>query len=138
MTEQDLKHLFTSMGALVSEYSHYFFVHASEGKPLRSSELDELLQDRPGNRRGSGSHSRIPSLEEPTNDRGITFPMFLTMMGEHLYDFDTEQELLEAFECFDENDTGMVKSDEMRKWLADVGEKMSQSEVWISFGISAG
>lgn len=55
--------------------------------------------------------------------------MFLTMMGEHLYDFDTEQELLEAFECFDENDTGMVKSDEMRKWLADVGEKMSQTEV---------
>lgn len=57
--------------------------------------------------------------------------MFLTMMGEHLYDFDTEQELMEAFECFDENDTGMVKSDEMRKWLSDVGEKMSQTEVCL-------
>ena len=55
--------------------------------------------------------------------------MFLTMMGEHLYDFDTEAELLEAFECFDENDSGLVKCDEIRKWLADVGEKMDQREV---------
>ena len=55
--------------------------------------------------------------------------MFLTMMGEHLYDFDTEQELLGAFECFDENDSGFVKVEEMRKWLSDSGERMDQSEV---------
>lgn len=59
--------------------------------------------------------------------------MFLTMMGEHLYDFDTEQELLGAFECFDENDSGLVKVDEMRKWLSESGERMDQSEVtaWV-------
>lgn len=55
--------------------------------------------------------------------------MFLTMMGEHLYDFDTEAELLEAFECFDEADTGLVKCDEVRKWLGDVGERMDAREV---------
>jgi myosin regulatory light chain 12 len=55
--------------------------------------------------------------------------MFLTMMGEHLYDFDTEQELLGAFECFDENDSGFVKVEEMRKWLNESGERMDQSEV---------
>ena len=55
--------------------------------------------------------------------------MFLTMMGEHLYDFDTEQELLEAFECFDENDSGFVKCDEIRRWLGDVGERMDPKEV---------
>ena len=96
--------------------------------------LDDLLADRPGDRRGSTVHSRAASFEPPAdstadNDRGITFPMFLTMMGEHLYDFDAEQELLEAFECFDENDSGVVKGDEMRRWLADVGEKMDQAEV---------
>ena len=57
--------------------------------------------------------------------------MFLTMMGEHLYDFDTEQELLGAFECFDENDSGFVKVDEMRKWLSESGERMDQSEVLV-------
>jgi myosin regulatory light chain 12 len=97
--------------------------------------IDDLLADRPGDRRGSTVHSRAASFEPDADaaggDRGITFPMFLTMMGEHLYDFDTEAELLEAFECFDENDSGVVKCDEMRKWLADVGEKMDQSEVSV-------
>ena len=57
--------------------------------------------------------------------------MFLTMMGEHLYDFDAEAELLEAFECFDEGDTGLVKGEEMRKWLGDVGERMGDKEVGV-------
>lgn len=77
-------------------------------------------------------HSRLSSFEpDSQSDRGITFPMFLTMMGEHLYDFDTEAELLAAFECFDENDTGLVKCEEVRKWLGDVGERMDQREVSI-------
>lgn len=95
--------------------------------------LDDLLADRPGDRRGSTVHARAapfePDAAGAAADRGITFPMFLTMMGEHLYDFDTEAELLEAFECFDENDSGVVKCDEMRRWLADVGEKMDPYEV---------
>ena len=57
--------------------------------------------------------------------------MFLTMMGEHLYDFDAEAELLAAFECFDEGDSGFVKCDEIRKWLGDVGERMDESEVSV-------
>lgn len=115
VSEQDLKHIFTSLGITPSKRT-----------------VDELLADRPGDRRGSTVHARAASLEfdaDGTADRGITFPMFLTMMGEHLYDFDTEAELLEAFECFDDNDSGLVKCDEMRKWLSEVGEKMDPSEI---------
>jgi len=109
VSEQDLKHIFTSLGITPSKTT-----------------IDDLLADRPGDR----AHSRVASYEaEGALDRGITFPMFLTMMGEHLYDFDTEAELLEAFECFDENDTGLVKCDEIRKWLGDVGERMSPQEI---------
>ncbi|KAF7798544.1 hypothetical protein EIP86_009765 [Pleurotus ostreatoroseus] len=107
VSEQDLKHIFTSLGITPSKRT-----------------LDDLLADRPGDRR-AGAINTLPS--EP--DRGITFPMFLTMMGEHLYDFDTESELLEAFECFDEGDTGFVKCDEMRRWLSDVGERMDATEI---------
>ncbi|KAF8898962.1 hypothetical protein BD779DRAFT_1486417 [Infundibulicybe gibba] len=67
--------------------------------------------------------------EESGGDRGINFTMFLTMMSERLFEFDTEPELLEAFESFDENDTGMVKVEEMRKWLSEVGERMDQREI---------
>lgn len=90
--------------------------------------MDDLLSARPG------THSRYSSAasnDADSPDRGINFTMFLTMMSERLFEFDTEAELLEAFECFDENDTGMVKVEEMRKWLSEVGERMDQREVRI-------
>lgn len=87
--------------------------------------MDELLNARPG----SGVHSRAASYEEGSADRGINFTMFLTMMSERLFEFDTEAELIEAFESFDENDKGTVKVDEMRKWLSEVGERMDMQEV---------
>ena len=86
--------------------------------------MDELLNARPG------THSRTSSYgaEESSGDRGINFTMFLTMMSERLFEFDTEAELLEAFESFDENDSGMVKVEEMRKWLSDMGDRMDDRE----------
>lgn len=88
--------------------------------------MDDLLSARPG---GHSRYSSSASYDESSADRGINFTMFLTMMSERLFEFDTEAELLEAFECFDENDTGMVKVEEMRKWLSEVGERMDQREV---------
>lgn len=55
--------------------------------------------------------------------------MFLTMMGERLVELDPETELIEAFESFDENDSGWVKGSEIRKWLSSVGDKMDDREV---------
>lgn len=85
--------------------------------------MDDLLSARPGVQNRTTSHEET--------DRGINFTMFLTMMSERLFEFDTEAELLEAFGCFDENDTGMVKVEEMRKWLREVGERMSEEEVCV-------
>lgn len=83
--------------------------------------LDELLSSRPG--------GAVGSLHPNDKDQGVNFMEFLTMMGEHLFDFDTEAELIEAFESFDEGDTGFVKCDEIRRWLNEVGERMDQEEV---------
>lgn len=82
--------------------------------------MDDLLNARPG------GHSKT---QDTAGDRGINFTMFLTMMSEKLFEFDTEGELLEGFESFDENDSGMVKVEEMRKWLSEVGERMDEREV---------
>jgi myosin regulatory light chain 12 len=93
--------------------------------------LDDLLNDRPG------LHQKgVPkALPDASSDRGVNFTMFLTMMGEHLFEFDTEAELIEAFECFDENDSGLVKCDEVQRWLSEVGERMDQSEVRLTCGL---
>jgi myosin regulatory light chain 12 len=85
--------------------------------------MEELLTSRPGE--GPGSQ---PSFEDP-RDRGVNFAMFLTMMSEHLFEFDAEAELLEAFSSFDESDSGLVKCDEIRKWLSETGDRMNQTEV---------
>ncbi|KAF7981149.1 hypothetical protein HWV62_34905 [Athelia sp. TMB] len=102
-------------------------IFASLGVPASKRMMDELLSARPG----SHHHSRFSSAasDDAAQDRGINFTMFLTMMSERLFEFDTEAELIEAFECFDENDTGLVRIDEMRKWLSEVGERMDQREI---------
>jgi len=84
--------------------------------------MDELLSARPG------THSRAASIDESTSERGINFTMFLTMMSERLFEFETEAELLEAFGSFDDNDSGTVKVEEMRKWLSEFGERMNDQE----------
>jgi myosin regulatory light chain 12 len=89
--------------------------------------MEELVYSRPGD------HSRAGSYDDSSSgpDRGINFTMFLTMMSERLFEFDTEAELIEAFESFDENDSGIVKVEEMKKWLSELGDRMDQKDVSV-------
>jgi len=87
--------------------------------------MDDLLSARPGGGVSFGMDTSPP----PSSDKGVNFTMFLTMMGEHLFEFDAESDLIEAFECFDEDDSGVVKGEDVRKWLKDVGERMSDDEI---------
>ena len=60
---------------------------------------------------------------------GINFTQFLTMMGEQLIELDKEEELVEAFACFDDGDKGVVDTNELGRWLSEMGDRMSQAEV---------
>jgi len=51
------------------------------------------------------------------------------MMGEHLLELDPEEELVDAFSCFDEGDKGVVDVKEMRKFLGELGDRMDDWEV---------
>ncbi|KAE8224739.1 hypothetical protein CF319_g2405 [Tilletia indica] len=59
----------------------------------------------------------------------INFTQFLTMFGEHLAELDEAHDLIEAFECFDERDDGVIETGEMRYWLSEVGDRMSDKEI---------
>lgn len=125
--EADLKEIFTSLGACFPSFVCHTSIANGNPTGITPSKrmLDDLLSARPGGHDRMGSSSSI----DDSADRGINFTMFLTMMSEHLIDFDTETELIDAFACFDEGDTGMVKGDEIRKWLGETGDKMDQKEV---------
>ncbi|ORX38536.1 putative myosin, light chain 2, 20 kDa [Kockovaella imperatae] len=60
---------------------------------------------------------------------GVNFTQFLSMMGEHLLELDHEQEIVDAFACFDEGDKGVVQVSEMRKWLGELGDRMEDWEI---------
>lgn len=55
--------------------------------------------------------------------------MFLSMMGDKLLKLDPEEELNEAFGSFDEGDEGVVRVEEMRQWLSQTGDRMTDEEV---------
>jgi len=92
-------------------------IYSSLGITPPKETVAELLNARPGE--GGGGR-------RDEGDRGINFTMFLTMMGERLFEFDAEGELLEAFSSFDEDDRGLVDVAEMRRWL---GEGMTEYEI---------
>lgn len=127
--ERDLKDTFTSLGARTNAYrlprnTPHLPPRAPHPGIVPSPEMmEELLMSRPG------EHGAQPSATEDPRDRGVNFAMFLTMMSEHLFEFDAEAELLDAFSSFDESDSGMVRCDEIKKWLGETGDRMSQTEV---------
>ncbi|KAF9326999.1 Myosin regulatory light polypeptide 9 [Podila minutissima] len=63
----------------------------------------------------------------------INFTMFLTLMGEKLSGTDPEHDILQAFECFDEGNTGMCHVDELREWMTTMGDRFTDDEVDIMF-----
>lgn len=70
-------------------------------------------------------------LTDPSGKRveTINFTQFLSMMGQHLLQLDAEQDLLEAFASFDDEDKGWVKVDDVRKALQEMGDRMNAQEV---------
>ncbi|KAH8835875.1 calcium-binding EF-hand domain-containing protein [Flagelloscypha sp. PMI_526] len=92
-------------------------IFGSLGITPTKSMLTDLLNSRPGGMVGKDS------------PKGINFTMFLTMMSERLFEFDTEAELVEAFESFDDDDSGSVNIHDMKKWLGDYGDRMSEPEM---------
>ncbi|KAK8854798.1 hypothetical protein IAR55_003537 [Kwoniella newhampshirensis] len=90
---------------------------------LGQTPTHQLLQSLLTSRPGSGGSSKGSASE------GINFTQFLSMMGEHLLQLDPEQDLVDAFACFDEGDTGIVDVNEMRKWLGEMGDRMEDWEI---------
>ncbi|XP_044529839.1 myosin regulatory light polypeptide 9-like isoform X2 [Gracilinanus agilis] len=85
-------------------------------------------------------HDMLASLgKNPTDDYldammnealgPINFTMFLTMFGEKLNETDPEDVIRNAFACFDEEATGTIQEDYLRKLLTTMGDRFTDEEV---------
>ena len=63
----------------------------------------------------------------------INFTMFLTLMGEKMNGTDPEHEILQAFECLDEQKSGKLDADDLRELLTTMGDRFTDEEVDIMF-----
>ncbi|GAA5936086.1 hypothetical protein JCM3775_003575 [Rhodotorula graminis] len=89
----------------------------SLGQHPDPSLIHSLLHARPAN---------SPASSAPAQ---LNFTAFVTLMASHLSALDPESDMLDAFACFDERNTGLCDADEVREWLKSTGDRMSDDEV---------
>jgi Ca2+-binding EF-hand superfamily protein len=69
-------------------------------------------------------------LEDMVNEATgpINFTMFLTMFGDKLNGTDPETVIMNAFACFDADNTGNISEDKLRDYLMSIGDRFSEEE----------
>uniref|UniRef100_A0A1I7WC70 3-hydroxyisobutyryl-CoA hydrolase n=1 Tax=Heterorhabditis bacteriophora TaxID=37862 RepID=A0A1I7WC70_HETBA len=84
----------------------YLFTYA--GKDVNDKFLDDMVNEAPG---------------------AINFTMFLTLFGEKLTGTDPEEVIRNAFQCFDEDNSGKLSEDRLRELLTTMGDRYSHEQV---------
>ncbi|BGP06959.1 hypothetical protein JCM10049v2_002789 [Rhodotorula toruloides] len=74
-------------------------------------------------------HAQPLSAPPSSTPLPINFTTFVTLLASHLSPLSPEQEMLEAFACFDESNEGFVRGKEVREWLGGSGDRMSEKEI---------
>jgi len=65
---------------------------------------------------------------ELTEESGLTFFEFATLMSRKMKDTDSEEELVEAFRAFDKDGNGRIRVAELRHVFTQLGEKITDEE----------
>lgn len=84
---------------------------ASLGKEMPDETLEAMLSEAPGN---------------------LNFTSFLTLFGERLAGSDSQQVLLDAFKCLNEDDSGLISEDRLRELLTTMGQRFSHDQVFLA------
>ncbi|KAL3317323.1 hypothetical protein Ciccas_004017 [Cichlidogyrus casuarinus] len=59
----------------------------------------------------------------------LNFTMFLTMFGEKMMGCDPEETILNAFQCFDPEDTGLIPEERLRDLMTTMGDRWTHEKV---------
>ncbi|CAJ0578572.1 unnamed protein product, partial [Mesorhabditis spiculigera] len=80
----------------------------SLGKEVDDKFLDDMISQAPG---------------------AINFTMFLTLFGEKLTGTDPEEVIRNAFQCFDDDNSGQINEDRLRELLTTMGDRYTHEQV---------
>eukprot|EP00854_Cymbomonas_tetramitiformis_P005227 gene5227-6357_t len=113
----------------IAEFKEAFAIFDKDGDgTIVTEELETVM-------RALGQNPTEKELEDMINEVDgdhsgtIDFPEFLCLMAKKLQDACSEDELIDAFNAFDESQNGSLSAADLRHVMTNIGEKLSESEM---------
>ena len=104
------------------------FIDKDGNATIATEELGALM-------RSLGSNPTNAELADLINEvdfdgtGSINFPAFLTMMAKRIKDYDSEEEVLDAFRVFDKDGNGQMLAADLKHLMMSIGERVSDEEL---------
>ncbi|XP_052767250.1 uncharacterized protein LOC128208014 [Mya arenaria] len=113
----------------IEDFREAFGLFDREGKG--SITVDDLKAVLRSLGKNPSDEELVEMIREVDDDESgtIEFPEFLTMMVRKVKAPETEKELIDAFRVFDHLNNGFVSVTEMRHVLANLGERLTVTEI---------
>lgn len=113
---------------LICEYSEEFRLLDILGVgQIRTSDLMPLL-NRCGEHPTQAEYQNVLQQVDPSANGMLNFQQFLIVMSNFVKGVITEEEITEAFQVFDRDNSGSIDSKELRHVLKTLGDKMTEEE----------
>ena len=77
--------------------------------------------------------SKITSLLIKDNSGKLTFDGFLSLMASKMSEKDTKEEILKAFKLFDDDDTGKISFENLKRVANELGESLTDEELQVNW-----
>ncbi|XP_063719390.1 myosin regulatory light chain 12B-like [Symsagittifera roscoffensis] len=109
----------------IQEFKEAFgIIDVDKDQTISESDIAATWQSLGKNVSSSDVSSMVKEASGP-----ISFTMFLTLFGERLSGTDPEESILNAFKLLDEEATGRISEDKMKRLLTSMGDRFSPEEV---------
>jgi len=94
---------------------------------IHTKELGDLMRALGANPTKENLKEMISEVDKDGSSK-ITFKKFILLLGKSMNDPNKENNLLEAFKVFDQDNKGLVSAQELRHVLTSVAEKLTKQE----------
>ena len=114
---------------MINEFKEVFNIFDKDKDGyITAKELGDLIRNLGQNPTEAEIQNMINEVDI-NNNGAIDFKEFLDIMLKKLKDFESEEELIEAFKIFDKDGNGLIGSEELLNVMLSLGEDSNKEEI---------